>query len=163
MHLSRTDTWKVAQPCPTLCNPMDCSPPGFSVHGILQAEYWSGLPFPSPGDLPNPGVKPESLMSPALAGRFFTTSTTWDRHFGAQIPALPDQVGESRQVTLSLVPSVSSSISGEKPTRLQGCCGAGMQQWQASLLTVNRCPERDAPTPQHWTICLRLAPVRCRT
>lgn len=38
-----------------------------------------------------------------------------------------------------------------------------MQQWQASLLTVNRCPERDAPTPQHWTICLRLAPVRCRT
>ena len=40
----------------------DCSPPGFSVHGILQQEYWSGLPFPSPGDLPNPGIK---LRSPA--------------------------------------------------------------------------------------------------
>ena len=41
-------------------------------------EYWSGLPFPSPGDLPNPGIKPGSLMSPALAGRFFTSSTTWE-------------------------------------------------------------------------------------
>ena len=44
-------------------NPMDCSPPGSSVHGILQAEYWSGLPFPSPGDLPDPGMEPGS---PAL-------------------------------------------------------------------------------------------------
>ena len=35
-------------------------------------EYWSGLPFPSPGDLPNPGIKLVTLMSPALAGRFFT-------------------------------------------------------------------------------------------
>ena len=38
--------------------------------GFLRQEYWSGLPFPSPGDLPNPGIEP---MSPALAGRFFTT------------------------------------------------------------------------------------------
>ena len=38
-------------------------------------EYWSGLPFPSPGDLPNPGIKPTSPASPALAGTFFTTST----------------------------------------------------------------------------------------
>ena len=40
-------------------------------------EYWSGLPFPSPGDLPDPGVEPESLESPALASRFFTTSASW--------------------------------------------------------------------------------------
>ena len=39
-------------------------------------EYWSGLPFPSPGDLSDPGIKPMSLKSPALVGRFFTTSTT---------------------------------------------------------------------------------------
>ena len=38
-------------------------------------EYWSGLPFPSPGDLPDPGIEPTSLVSPALAGVFFTTST----------------------------------------------------------------------------------------
>ena len=43
---------------PTLLDPMDCNPPGSSVHGILQARYWSGLPFPSPGDLPNLGIKP---------------------------------------------------------------------------------------------------------
>ena len=40
-----------AQSCPTLCNPMDCSSPGSSVHGILQAKNWSGLPFPSPNDV----------------------------------------------------------------------------------------------------------------
>ena len=41
-------------------------------------EYWSRLPFLSPGDLPDPGIEPVSLMSPALAGGFSTTSTTWD-------------------------------------------------------------------------------------
>ena len=45
--------------------------------GFSRQEYWSGLPCPPPGDLPNPGIEPSSLMSPALAGRFFTTSTTW--------------------------------------------------------------------------------------
>ena len=44
-------------------------------------EYWNGLPFPPPGDLPEPGIKPMSLMSPALAGGLFTTSTTWEAHF----------------------------------------------------------------------------------
>ena len=68
----------VTQSCQTLCNPMDCSLPGFSVHGILQQEYWSGLPCPSPGNLSDAGVEPVSLMSPALADRFFTTSTTWE-------------------------------------------------------------------------------------
>ena len=44
-------------------------------------EYWSGSPLPSPRDLPDPGIEPESLIkSPALAGRFFTTSTTWEAH-----------------------------------------------------------------------------------
>ena len=42
---------------------MNCSPPGSSVHGIFQAEYWSGLSFPPPGVLPNPGIETES---PAL-------------------------------------------------------------------------------------------------
>ena len=41
-------------------------------------EYLSGLPRPPPGDLPNPGLKATSLMSPALAGRFFTTRATWE-------------------------------------------------------------------------------------
>ena len=45
-----------AQSCPTLCNLMDCSPPGPSVHGVFfMHEYWCGWPFPAPGDLPKPG------------------------------------------------------------------------------------------------------------
>ena len=58
----------VSQSCPTLCDPMDCNPLGSSVHGISQQEYWSGLPFPSAGDLPNPGIKPGS---PALQAESF--------------------------------------------------------------------------------------------
>ena len=42
--------------CVWLWDCMDCSPPGSSVHGILQQEYWNGLPCPPPGDLPNPGI-----------------------------------------------------------------------------------------------------------
>ena len=45
--------------------------------GFSRQEYWSGLPCPPPGDLPDSGIGPMSLKSPALAGRFFTTSTTW--------------------------------------------------------------------------------------
>ena len=41
-------------------------------------EHWCGVSFPSPGDLPNPGIELASLMSPVLAGRFFTTGATWE-------------------------------------------------------------------------------------
>ena len=54
---------KITQSCLTLCDPMDHSLPGSSVHGILQARILSGLPLPSPEDLPNPGTEPGS---PAL-------------------------------------------------------------------------------------------------
>ena len=46
--------------------------------GFSKQESWSGLPCPPLGDLPNVGIKPASLMSPALAGEFFTTSATWE-------------------------------------------------------------------------------------
>ena len=65
-----------AQSRPTLFNFMDCSPPGFSVHGIIPTRIWSGLPLLSPGDVPDPGMEPTSLVAPAapaLAGGFFTT------------------------------------------------------------------------------------------
>ena len=45
--------------------------------GFSRPEYWSGLLCPPPGDLPDPGIKPTSFVSPELAGGFFTTSTTW--------------------------------------------------------------------------------------
>ena len=46
--------------------------------GFSRQEYWSGLSCPPPGNLPDPGIKPTSLMSPALADRFFTTSASWE-------------------------------------------------------------------------------------
>ena len=52
----------VAKSCPSHFNPMDYSPPGSSVPGIFRQEYWSGLSFPTLGDLPNPGIEPGSLV-----------------------------------------------------------------------------------------------------
>ena len=60
----------VAKLHPTLLQPMDYSLPGLLFVGFPRQEYWSGLPFPLSGDLPNPGIKP---LSPTLAGGFFTT------------------------------------------------------------------------------------------
>ena len=88
----------VAQSCLTLYNPMDCSLPSSSVHGIFsKQEYWSGLPFPSPGGLPNPGIEPRSpslqadslpseppekpkntrVSSLSLQGIFLTQESNW--------------------------------------------------------------------------------------
>ena len=60
-----------AQLCLTLCDPMDCSLP-LSV-GFSRQEYWSTLPFPIAGYLPDPGTEPTFPMSPVLAGEYFTT------------------------------------------------------------------------------------------
>ena len=63
IYLNKIQSVLFTQLCPILCNPVDSSPPGSYVHGILQQEYRSGLPFPSPEDLPDPGIE---LGSPAL-------------------------------------------------------------------------------------------------
>ena len=68
----------------TLGDFMDHSPPGSSIQRFSRQKYWSRLSFPPPGDLPDPGTEPVCLMSPALAGRFFTTSATW----GAQVESI---------------------------------------------------------------------------
>ena len=86
----------VTQLCMTLWNPKDCSPPGSSVHGISQQEYWNRLPFASPGDLPDPGIEPVSPVSPALAGGFFTTEP-------------PDTVAQPLPATLAQGPLVSAT------------------------------------------------------
>ena len=66
---------KLLQLCLTFCDPKDSSLPGSSVHGILQARTLEWAAFPSPGDLPHPGVQCESST---LAGGFFITSATWE-------------------------------------------------------------------------------------
>ena len=75
---------------PCLENPMDGEDWWAAVYGVAQSrtrlkrlsssskEYWSGLLWPPPGDLPNPGIKLASLTSPVLTCRFFTVSTTWE-------------------------------------------------------------------------------------
>ena len=69
---------KLLQSCLSLCNPVDNSPLGSSVHGILQARILEGLSCLSPRDLPDPEIETASLTSPALAGRFCTTNTAWE-------------------------------------------------------------------------------------
>ena len=71
---------KLLQSCLPLYNTMFCSPPVFSVCGILQPGILEGLLRPPPRDLPNPGIEPLSPASPMLAGRFFTTRVTWQIH-----------------------------------------------------------------------------------
>ena len=68
---------KVTQLCPTLCDPMDCSPPGFSAHGILQARILEWVAISFSRDLPDAGTESASL---ALAGGFFTTEPYTHTH-----------------------------------------------------------------------------------
>ena len=63
--------------------------------GFSRQEYWSEFPCPSPGDLPEPGIKPASLMSPALAGGFFTTRATWEALSRVCFAIIPMGVDES--------------------------------------------------------------------
>ena len=69
----------VAELCPTLCDPMDGGPPGQSM-GFSRQEYWSGLPFPSPKDLPNPGMEPgsQALQADSLPSELKGRSTDGD-------------------------------------------------------------------------------------
>ena len=174
----------VAQSCLTLCDPMDCSPPGSSIHGIFQArvlewgaiafsapawqadalpseppgktqvkvkslsrvrlfatpwtvayqspqsmefsrqEYWSVLPCLPPGDLPDPGIKPTSLMSPPLAGGLFTTSATWEAQLRPQaslISPLSSPASSPSRMYPSWIacPSVLSPSSASKEPGLR--------------------------------------------
>ena len=65
-RMSSTTAKMHAQSCPSLCIPLDYNPPGSSVHEIFQARKWSGLPFPPPGDLLDPGIEPKFPVSPEL-------------------------------------------------------------------------------------------------
>ena len=94
---------------------MDCRPPGSSVHGILQQEYWGGLPFPSPGDLPNPGTEPLSPASPSSAGGFFTTGP----------PGKPQHINSSlvfQNCFAGTVGFILFSVSLYTPQVLNMCC-----------------------------------------
>ena len=92
--------------------------------GFPRQEYWSGLPCPPPRDLPDPGLEPASLMSPAMTGGFFTTSATWGAHAvlgmdlkrrwpGSKAPRVP--FGSWAH----LPPQLHEQAGGAKPMRAQ--------------------------------------------
>ena len=87
----------VTQSCPTLCNPMDCSPPGSSVHGILQVRILEWVATPSSRGSSQPGDRICISMSPALACGLFTTSTTG----GAHVLATVDNAAVNTEVRAS--------------------------------------------------------------
>ena len=97
-----------AQPCPTLCDPRDCSPQAPLSMGLSRQEHWSGLLCPPPGDLPDPGTEPVSLTSPALAGEFFTTRVTWEAHLN-HMPPIKYRTEESSWKWLNIT-GVSASF-----------------------------------------------------
>ena len=98
---------------------------GFSRH-----EYWSVLLCPPPGDPPDPAIKPMSLMSPALAGRFFTTSTTWETPWDAMHLTKHDSECTDcvKQMILTQVGHIQSveDLNGTK----------GLSERECSLLTA---------------------------
>ena len=96
-----------------------CSPPGSSVYGILQAGILEGVPFPTPGDLPDPGIEPMSLVSLALslAGRFFTTSATWEAQYHLYVEfkkcnKLVNITERSKLMDVENTPAVTSGRGG---------------------------------------------------
>ena len=70
--------FKLLQSCSTLWTVWTVAGQIALSVGFSRQEYWSGVPYPPSGDLPNPGIEPGFLMSPALAAGFFTTSATWE-------------------------------------------------------------------------------------
>ena len=110
---------KLLQSCPTLCDPMGCT-----VHqtplfmGFSRQEYWSEFSYPLPGDLPNEGIEPALLMSPALGGRFFTTSATWEAQFlllAFLNPVLRAHTNTDMSTSLIFIPSAGLHCPFQNP------------------------------------------------
>ena len=103
--------------------------------GFSKQEHWSGLPCPPPGDLPDPGIEPMSLTSPALAGRFFTTRATWE----ALAKDICQQIVTWKDVPTSyvIVLLAQSSLTLHNP-------------W--TVLTRLFCPW-DFPGKNTWVVC----------
>ena len=99
----------VAYSCQTLHSPIDCSPPGSSVHGNFQARILEWVATSYSRDLSTLGINPASLASPALAGIFFTNSTTWRYWINIRFRIFP---GNSNDTTLASV--ISDTIEVQK-------------------------------------------------
>ena len=114
---------------------MDHGPPGSSVHGILQTRILKWVAMPPPGNLPDPGIEPASLLSPALAGGLFTIGTTWEAPWGG-----------SGQLKFSWAPR--GSVQAARPLRTQALALPG---WP--------CPQPCAGIKETVSTATRLLPL----
>ena len=139
---------KSLQSCPTLCNPMDYSPLDSSVPGILQARILEWVPCPPPGDLPDPGFQFVSLKSPELAGRFFTTSTSWDARNLVELRSNPDP-GCLSTVNLPFfhINRDATSHPCELFKKDTGCCIGRVSQGAGIQEVLNQCTFPSFETP----------------
>ena len=130
---------KLLQSCPTLWDPMEYSPPGSSVHGIFQQEYWIGFPFPPPGYLPEPGIQLESLMAPALVGGFSTTEPPGKPHNAGYL--LLTSMGEVAvicvQTTFWEVSTPPEPNSITLSLQREQCCCPSLKPGPAELSALN--------------------------
>ena len=137
--------------CPALCDPVDCSPPGSCVRGILQARILEWVACPSPGDLPNPGIEPASPATPALQagslplshrgslGTVHDPPNNWDQqtgsstnHTGCETPLRRGKGGQTRgamQQGQRLPSAQKRSGSGT------GWCVLGWLKWRLLCFT----------------------------
>ena len=101
--------------------------------GFSRQEYWSGLPFPPPGDLPHPGIKSKSPESLALAGRFFTSRATWEAlsSISGTIQKLPEfEISHVSYFPPSIIPEVLDDIPPTPPLGSPGVLGLKGCFWE---------------------------------
>ena len=121
--------------------------------GFSRQEYCSGLPFPPPGDLPNWGTKPQSLISPALAGRCFTASITWEAPATTEATTMRNLQLESSPRLTQLEESPRSSEEPAQPEK-KNCWNS--ETWE-EIITIgvqqqppDLCTQTPSITQEHW-------------
>ena len=104
---------------PTLCDSMNCSPPDSSVHGFSRQEYWRGLPYSPPGDLPNPGMEPKSHILQVLYAYILILAPNFIHNITCKYlsPSLPHilkpvitNVAFFKEFIILIIPSLSVNI-----------------------------------------------------
>ena len=148
---------KSLQSCLTLCDPKDCSRQAPPPTGFSRKEHWRGLPCPPPGGLPDPGLEPASLMSAALAGRFFTTSAAWEAADYIHTPTKD---------------AVMSPSPAQKPhrSRSKSPCELGLAPGAVCALSHRRSQtgpmrwrwQQEFPRPCLHTCCVPVTPMHTR-
>ena len=139
--------------------------------GFSRQEYWNGLPWPPPGCLPDSSIKPTSLMTPALAGRFFTISTTWEALYFIHECKKKEKAGRvsqsqhywlyMRYISIPGLHPLDAIAQGPHPNHTLCLC----RSWQPKTSPdITRCPLRgnidSVPVQKHhFQRCFHISPL----